>query len=139
MELPLDHVAIAVRSIATVQPLFESLVGAESSTRESLPAEFVDVAFIGTGPGRIELLEPTTAGSAVARFLERRGPGLHHLAYRVPDLAATLHRLEAAGVALIDRTPRAGAHGRRVAFLHPGSTAGVLIELVEESGISGSW
>lgn len=130
MQLPLDHVAIAVDSIAAAQPLFESLIGANGSAVERVASQGVDVTFIGHGPGRLELIAPTDPGSPVGRFLERRGPGLHHLAYRVPDLPAALARLAAQGIELIDHTPRPGAGGHQVAFLHPRSTGGVLIELV---------
>jgi len=130
--LPLDHVAIAVASIDEALPLFELLTGARGSPRERVEAQGVAVAFVGEGVGRLELLEPLSAESAVGRFLAKRGPGLHHLAYRVPDLPAALARLSAAGVRLIDERPRPGAHGRLVAFLHPASTGGVLIELVQE-------
>jgi methylmalonyl-CoA epimerase len=131
MELPLDHVAIAVPSIAESQPLFELLTGGSGSRRERLPDQSVEVVFVGSGPVILELLEPTDPVCAVARFLAKRGPGLHHLAYRVPDLDAALARLSAAGVELIDSTPRRGARGHRVAFLHPRSCGGVLLELVE--------
>jgi len=131
MELPLDHVAIAVPSLADAQPIFEALMGGESSPREHIPTQAVDVLFIGVGSARLELLEPAGSDSPVARFLAKRGPGLHHIAYRVPDLAAALARLAAAGTELIDRTPRPGAGGHRVAFIHPRSCAGVLVELVE--------
>jgi methylmalonyl-CoA epimerase len=130
VQLPLDHVAIAVESIAQSQPLFESLVGANGSVAEHIASQDVEVVFIGSGAGRLELLAPTSPDSTVARFLARRGPGLHHLAYRVDDLEAALDRLAESGVELIDRTPRPGAGGHRVAFLHPRSTGGVLIELV---------
>jgi len=130
-ELPLDHVGIAVPSIADALPRFESILGATGSNREDMASQRVAVVFVGEGDGRIELIEPTASDSTVARFLERRGAGLHHIAYRVADLDAALGRLVEAGVPLIDRTPRAGAHGRRVAFLHPSAAAGVLIELVE--------
>ena len=130
VQLHLDHVAIAVESIAATVPLFESLTGASSSPIERVDSQGVAVSFIGTGAARVELLEPTKPESTVARFLERRGPGLHHIAYRVEDLEATLARLAERGIELIDRVPRAGAGGHRVAFLHPRSTGGVLIELV---------
>ena len=133
MELPLDHVAIAVRSIAQMQPLFESLTGGAGSARERVDAQGVEVVFVGEGTGRLELLEPTRPDSAIGRFLERRGPGLHHIAYRVPDIAAALADLEARGVELIDRQARPGAGGHLVAFLHPRSTGGVLVELVQAS------
>jgi methylmalonyl-CoA epimerase len=132
VKLPLDHVAIAVESLDAARPLFESLLGATASAPEPVEAQGVTVVFVGSGAGRLELLEPTRTDSAVGRFLSRRGPGLHHLAYRVPDLEAALARLGAEGYELIDRVPRPGAGGHRVAFLHPRSTGGVLIELVGE-------
>ena len=132
MQLPLDHVAIAVESITASLPIFESLLGAAGSPVEHVASQGVSVTFVGSGAGRLELIEPTSADTAVGRFLARRGPGLHHLAYRVPDLEAALARLATDGVELIDRVPRTGAHGHRVAFLHPRSTGGVLIELVSD-------
>jgi methylmalonyl-CoA/ethylmalonyl-CoA epimerase len=132
LELPLHHVAIAVESLATSQPIFESVTGAAGSPVEHVAAQQVNVVFVGSGPGRIELLEPTSPDSTVARFLARRGEGLHHVAYHAPDLEAALARFAADGYELIDRVPRPGAGGHRVAFLHPRSTGGVLIELVGE-------
>lgn len=131
MELPLDHVAIAVPSIAAARPLFERITGASATPVETVESQGVAVVFIGTDRGRIELLEPTRADSAIARFLEKRGSGLHHLAYRVPDLEAALAGFAAEGYELIDSVPRTGAGGHRVAFLHPRSTGGILIELVQ--------
>jgi len=128
----LDHVAIAVASIDEALPVFELLTGGVGSPRERVESQGVDVVFVGTGVGRLELIEPVSPDSPVARFLEKRGPGLHHLAYRVPDIEAALARLSAAGMRLIDERPRPGAHGRLVAFIHPASTGGVLIELVQE-------
>jgi methylmalonyl-CoA/ethylmalonyl-CoA epimerase len=130
VQLPLDHVAIAVESIAASQPLFESLLGAAGSPVEHVASHGVSVVFIGSGAGRIELIEPASGETPVGRFLARRGPGLHHIAYRVPDVDAALARFADDGFDLIDRTARQGAHGQRVAFLHPRSTGGVLIELV---------
>jgi methylmalonyl-CoA/ethylmalonyl-CoA epimerase len=132
LELPVDHIAIAVPSIELARPIFERMTGGPASGRERVESQGVDVVFIGTGAARIELLEPHTAESAVGRFLAKRGQGLHHIAYRVDDLAATLASLAAAGTELIDRTPREGAHGRLVAFIHPRSAAGVLVELVQD-------
>ncbi|HEY0671610.1 MAG TPA: methylmalonyl-CoA epimerase [Longimicrobiales bacterium] len=131
MELPLDHVAIAVPSITAALPIFELLTNARGSPTERVESQKVEVTFIGSGVGRIELLQPSAADSTVQKFLDRRGPGLHHVAYRVPDLEGALARLKTAGVRLIDESPRAGAGGHRVAFLHPSSTSGVLVELVE--------
>ncbi len=130
--LELDHVAIAVASIASALPTFEALTGARGSTPEAVDAQGVAVSFVGEGAGKLELIEPLSPESGVARFLEKRGPGLHHVAYRVTDLAGTLDRLAAAGVQLIDRAPRPGAHGHLVAFIHPRSAGGVLVELVQE-------
>ncbi len=123
----LDHVAIAVRSLAEATPRYERLEGVPASPPEELPDQGVRAVFVGT----IELLEPTAPDTPVGRFLERRGPGLHHVAWRVPDLTAELSRLEAEGVRLVDRVPRPGARGHRVAFLHPSAAGGVLVELVE--------
>lgn len=130
MHFPLDHVAIAVESIATSLPIYESLLGAAGSPIEHIDSQGVSVTFVGSGPGRLELLEPTGPDTTVGRFLSRRGPGLHHIAYRVPDIEAALARYAAVGLELIDRVPRPGAQGHRVAFLHPRSTGGTLIELV---------
>jgi methylmalonyl-CoA/ethylmalonyl-CoA epimerase len=130
-ERMLDHVGVAVSSIDDALPLWESLTGASGSGRERIESQGVEVVFLGTGPGRIELVAPTRPDSPVARFLERHGPGTHHLCYRVPDVQDALTEAVAAGYELIDRVPRSGAHGHRVAFLHPRSTGGVLIEFVE--------
>jgi methylmalonyl-CoA/ethylmalonyl-CoA epimerase len=131
VQLPLDHVAIAVPSIEAALPLFESLTGGSGSPVENLAAQRVNVSFVGTGIGRLELLEPSSADSTVQKFLDHRGAGLHHIAYRVDDLQAALDRLAASGIRLIDARPRPGAGGHLIAFLHPQSTNGVLIELVQ--------
>jgi methylmalonyl-CoA/ethylmalonyl-CoA epimerase len=128
--LSVDHVAVAVASLGEAVPLYELLTGSRSSAVEELPSQGVRVAFVGA----LELLEPLGPETPVGRFLASRGPGLHHVAYRTPDLVAELARLVEAGVELIDHAPRPGARGHRVAFLHPGSTGRVLIELVEISG-----
>lgn len=127
---PLHHVAIAVPSIEEASGLYELLSGTQSSEPESVPAQGVRVAFIG----KVELIEPLSPDSTVARFLDRRGPGLHHIAYESSDLVSDLAALKEAGVELIDQEPRPGAGGHSVAFLHPRSTGGILIELVEGSG-----
>lgn len=123
---PLDHVAVAVASLEEACRLFQLLTGEPCSPSETLPAQGVQVSFSGS----VEILEPTGPDTTVGRFLERRGPGLHHLAFRVPDLPEALSRLESQGVELIDREPRIGARGHQVAFLHPRSTGGILVELV---------
>ena len=129
--LPLDHVAIAVESIDDVLPALQAVTGAGSSRRERVEAQGVELVFLGRGDGKLELLEPLGPDTAVGRFLAKRGPGLHHIAYRVPDIEATLAELADAGFELIDAKPRPGALGHRVAFLHPRSTGGVLVELVQ--------
>lgn len=134
-QLPLDHVAIAVPSIARALPTYELLTGGAASEVEAVPSQGVLVAFVGEGTGRIELIEPSSPESPVGRFLQSRGPGLHHLAYRVDDLENALRQLEGAGLRLIDNAPRPGAHGRLVAFIHPESTGGILIELVQETSV----
>src|SRR5215204_5256439 len=101
-QLPLDHVGIAVRSIHETLPLIELITGLSRSEPERNEDQGGDLLFVGAGSGRLELLEPTRADSPIARFLEKRGPGLHHLAYRVPDLQSTLDRLKSEGVRLID-------------------------------------
>ncbi|MFC1661727.1 methylmalonyl-CoA epimerase [Gemmatimonadota bacterium] len=126
---PLDHVGVAVPSIEEGCHLFELIAGKPCSPAEELQSQGVRAAFAGS----VELLEPLGPDTTVARFLQRRGPGLHHLAFRVPDLPAALARLKEAGVQLIDQEPREGARGHQVAFLHPKSTGGILVELVAAS------
>ena len=124
---PVDHIGVAVRSIEAAAPLFEQLMGERASPRQSLPEQGVDVCFVGA----VELLEPHDPDGPVARFLERGGSTLHHVAFRVEDVGAQLERLVAAGFRPIDQAPRPGAHGCMVAFLHPKETGGALVELVE--------
>jgi methylmalonyl-CoA/ethylmalonyl-CoA epimerase len=130
-ERVLDHVGVAVPSLDEFLPLWESIVGSAGSGRERVESQGVEVVFVGSDAGRVELLAPTRPDSPVARFLDRRGPGMHHLCYRVPDLRAALEEHRRQGHELIDQEPRAGAHGHQVAFLHPRSTGSVLIELLE--------
>lgn len=129
LALPLDHVALAVPDIAEAAALHERLTGARCSAVETLPAQGVRVAFVGS----VELLEPLGAETTVGRFLERHGPGLHHVAYRTDDIDAELDRLRDEGFELVDDRARPGARGHRVAFLHPRSTGKVLVELVEHA------
>jgi methylmalonyl-CoA/ethylmalonyl-CoA epimerase len=123
----LDHVAVAVHSIEASRGYFELLSGAGCSPPQVLDGQGVRAAFVGA----IELLEPLGPDTTVGRFLARRGQALHHIAYRTDDLESELARLSDAGMKLIDRTPRPGANGHLVAFLHPSSTGGILTELVQ--------
>ena len=125
----LDHVAIAVSSLDEAVGLFQRVSGHPGSPPETVEAQGVRVAFCG----QVEFLEPLGPDTTVGRFLTKRGPGLHHIAYRSADLQSDLDRLAAQGIELIDTRPRPGARGHRVAFLHPRSTGGVLVELVEHS------
>jgi methylmalonyl-CoA epimerase len=131
----LDHVAIATGSIEDSLQFFSRVLGLAVEPAEEVPSQAVRVQFVGRGEARIELVEPTGQGGSIEAFLRRRGPGLHHVALRVADLDATLEMLRARGVRLIDEAPRPGAHGTRVAFVHPSSTHGVLIELVSRSEV----
>ena len=125
-KLQFDHVAIAVPSISDATVVLQRMTGGSSSPIRTVGSQGVRVAFMGP----VELLEPVGPESPVARFLDRRGPGLHHIAFRTPDVAAEIRRLIEAGFELIDDRPREGAHGL-IAFVHPRSTGGVLIELVQ--------
>ncbi|MGD8497233.1 MAG: methylmalonyl-CoA epimerase [Gemmatimonadales bacterium] len=127
----IDHIGIAVNSLEEAVPAFSALLGMNVSGEEEVPGEAVRVAFFGEGSGRIELLEPTGPESPVARFLERRGPGVHHVCLAVADLEATLERCEARGMQVLAPRIREGAGGHRVAFLHPKTTSGTLVELSE--------
>jgi LAO/AO transport system kinase len=130
----LDHLGIAVRSIADSRGLYEAL-GAELLGMEEVAQERVRVAMLAVGESRIELLEATEADSAVGKFLEKRGEGLHHVALRVPDLAAAVERLKERGVRLVSEAIQVGAGGHRYVFVHPSSANGVLLELVEAGGV----
>lgn len=127
----IDHVAIAVRDLDASIALYRDVLGLPFGGTEVVEDQAVTTAFLGEEPGRIELLCPTRPDSPVGRFLDKRGEGLHHIAVRVKDIDAALESLKAAGTPLVDETPRIGAHGTRVAFLHPKGMNGVLLELVQ--------
>lgn len=127
----LDHIGIAVEDLDSAVKTYETLGFAVESIDE-VPGFGVKVAFLPMASGNVELVQPVTDDSAMARFLQKKGGGIHHLCFEVIDIQFALRRLEEAGVELIDKVPRNGAHGTRVAFLHPKSTGGVLIELAEK-------
>jgi LAO/AO transport system kinase len=131
-EFAIDHLGIAVKSIEGALGFYEGQLGMQVASRETVPHEKVNVAMLPVGGPRIELLEPTDPDSVVGRFLARRGEGLHHVALRVPDLAAAVARLRAAGARLLN-DPQTGAGGHRYVFVHPASTGGVLLELIEDN------
>jgi LAO/AO transport system kinase len=131
-DMKIHHLGIAVESIEAAVPIFEKLLGHAPESKETVADQKVRVAVFRLGNGRLELLEGTSAGSPITRFLAKRGQGIHHMTLTVPDLCETLRRLESDGIRLIDREPRRGAGNELIAFLHPASTAGVLIELIEE-------
>ncbi len=125
----IDHLGIAVRSLDDALRFYRSL-GLEASGRETVENERVTVAMLPTGDSRIELLEATQPDSVIAKFIDKRGEGLHHVALKVPDLNAAVERLRASGARLLNE-PRPGAGGHTYVFVHPSSTAGVLLELIQ--------
>ncbi|CAN5798459.1 methylmalonyl-CoA epimerase [soil metagenome] len=127
----IDHVGVAVEDLDRALELYRDRYGLAEQHRETVEQFGVEAALLGVGDGHVELLEPTSADSAVGRFLEKNGPGMHHVAYQTTDIDATLERVREVGIRLIDSEPRIGIRGSRVAFLHPHDTGGVLTELVE--------
>ena len=127
----IEHIGIAVRGLEQRLTFWASALGMEVGGMETVESEQVKVAFLPAGESRIELLEPTGEGSAVARHIEKRGEGIHHLALQVEDLPGLVQRLRDAGVTLVGEAPRPGAGGSTVAFVHPKAAGGVLIELVQ--------
>lgn len=134
MTVPLTrihHVGVAVADMDESIRLYTTKFGAELLMRKLSPQDGLEAAFIKTGDGEVELLRPMNEESPVGKFLAKRGPGLHHVAYAVPDIDRALEAARAAGLELIDAEPRIGLHGTRIAFLHPKTMGGVLTELVE--------
>jgi methylmalonyl-CoA epimerase len=130
-EFHIDHLGIAVRSLDGALEFYEKQLGFHVGLRETVEQEKVKVAMLPAGGPRIELLEATAPDSVIAKFIEKRGEGLHHVAVKVPDLAATAQRLKASGARLLN-DPRPGAGGHLYVFVHPASTGGVLLELIQE-------
>ncbi|SRR6266511_941559 len=127
----IDHVGVAVSDLERATTVYEGTFGMPVVHRETIEAQGVEAVLLDVGDGHVELLRPLGPDTAIGRFIEKRGEGLHHVAYRVQDIDATLARLKDAGVELIDQEARVGIRGSRVAFLHPNAGEGVLTELVE--------
>jgi methylmalonyl-CoA/ethylmalonyl-CoA epimerase len=125
----LDHVAIAVKDLDQAVALYRDVLGLELAEIEEVPEQQVRTAIFGHGMGRVELISPTVADSGVAKFLAKRGEGLHHICIEVDDIDAAIAALKSRGAPLIDETPKSGAGGAKVAFIHPKGSHGVLVEL----------
>ena len=130
----INHIAIIVPDLEGAVAFWEGALGLKLARTESVPEEGVDVAFLPVGDSNVELLKPTVADTGVARFLEKRGPGIHHMCFEVDDIEATLAQLRDHNVQLINEQPQEGHGGRKYAFVHPKSTGGVLVELYQLSG-----
>ena len=131
--MKIEHIGVATRSLDDSLKFWRDALGLEVTHTEVVEEQGVRVAMLPVGEPRIELLEPTHADSPVAKFLEKRGAGIHHIAVRVDDIRATLQSLKESGARLIDESPRVGANGCLVAFVHPATAGGVLLELVEHT------
>jgi methylmalonyl-CoA/ethylmalonyl-CoA epimerase len=127
----IDHVAVAVEDLDEAVALYRDRLGMNLQHRETVEQFGVEAVLLGIGDGHVELLKPVSPDSGLGRFLERRGPGMHHVAYRTDDIDSALQSIRAAGLQLIDERPRRGLRNSRVAFMDPKSTGGVLMELVE--------
>ena len=130
--LKVEHIGIAVNDLSNAVPLYEKLLNSHCYKRESVDSEQVNTAFFQVADTKIELLESTSADGVIARFLAKKGEGMHHIAFEVPDILAEMERLKAAGFELLNASPKQGADNKLVCFLHPRGTSGVLIELCQE-------
>jgi len=128
----IEHIGIAVKDLAISIPLFEKLLNSQCYKTEEVESERVNTAFFRSGEGKIELLESTDPDGVIARFIEKKGEGLHHIAFDVSDIEAEMSRLKREGFVLLNETPKPGADNKLVCFLHPKHTNGVLIELCME-------
>lgn len=128
----IEHLGIAVKNLETAIPYYEKVLGLKCYNIETVEDQKVKTAFFKVGQTKIELLEPTSEESTIAKFIEKKGEGVHHIAFAVDNVANALAEVEAAGVQLIDKAPRGGAEGLNIAFLHPKSTGGVLTELCQD-------
>jgi methylmalonyl-CoA/ethylmalonyl-CoA epimerase len=132
--LKIEHIGIAVKELAVSIPLFEKLLNAACYKTESVESEMVNTAFFKKGDTKIELVESTASDGVIARYIEKKGEGIHHIAFEVADIEAEMKRLQAEGFVLLNETPKAGADNKLVCFLHPKGTNGVLVELCMEQG-----
>jgi methylmalonyl-CoA/ethylmalonyl-CoA epimerase len=132
VKVSIDHIGIAIEDLDAALRFYRDALGLEIEAPEEVPSQRVRVHFIPASGAALELLEATAEDSPIAKYITRRGPGLHHITLRVDDIHRVLDRLKAQGVRLIDESPRAGAHGSLVAFIHPSSAHGVLVELKEQ-------
>src|SRR5262245_62842337 len=138
MKATLDHIGIAVASLEEALKFYRDALGLEVDAPEDVASQKVRAHFIPAGEGALELLEATAEDSPIAKYISRRGPGLHHITLRVDDIRAAMAELKARGVRLIDESPKPGAHGSLVAFIHPASAHGVLVELKQIDRVQGS-
>jgi methylmalonyl-CoA epimerase len=134
----IDHIGVAVEEIEPALELYRDSFELTLAHREVVEEQGVEAVLLDVGESHVELLAPLSADTPVGRFLAKQGPGLHHVAYQVQDIEATLERLRTAGLQLIDQEPRAGIRGSRVAFMHPRATAGVLTEIVQPAAGTGA-
>lgn len=130
----IEHIGIAVRSLTDAVPLFEKLLNTPCYKTESVESEKVNTAFFQTGPNKIELLESSDPDGVIAKYVEKKGEGIHHIAFDVADIEAEMERLKKEGFVLLNEKPKPGADNKLVCFLHPKHTNGVLIELCQEKG-----
>jgi methylmalonyl-CoA/ethylmalonyl-CoA epimerase len=128
----IEHIGIAVKSLEAAVPLFEQLLNSPCYKKELVISENVNTAFFKTGDSKVELLESTLTDGVIARYIDKKGEGIHHIAFEVPDIYAEMERLKAAGFTLLNETPKEGADNKLVCFLHPKGTGGVLVELCME-------
>ncbi len=135
-KIKIDHIAVVVEDIEPALNFWHHALGLELNGVEEVPEEEVEVAFLQAGDAHIELVKPTTEGSGVAKYLAKKGAGMHHLCFQVEDIDTALRQLAGAGVELINETPRSKPNGTRYAFVHPKSTGGVLVELYQKAVIS---
>lgn len=128
----IEHIGIAVKNLKDATLIYERLLGTPSYKTEDVASEGVKTAFFACGESKIELLQATKEDSAIAKFIEKRGEGIHHIAFAVDDIAAEMERLKNNGFRLLNETPKLGADNKRIAFIHPKSTHGVLVELCQD-------